>query len=121
MFKELFMESEIEGKDQFKGWWINDDFGYFEATKFGTGMSSINLYIEDGEYCSSSKNKHGDAGVKGGCWGKNIVSAASKVKKEHRLSKLGYPEIEFIYKQIEKSEKTGKAQPLTDEAFQKQR
>ena len=121
MFKELFLEDELEGKDQFKGWLIHDEYGYFEATRYGTGYSSINLYIEDGEYCSSSTNKHGDAGAKGGEWGKNITSAATKVKKEHRLSKLSYPEIVFIYKQIEKSEKTGKAQPLTDEAFQSQR
>jgi hypothetical protein len=111
--KELF-----EAKDQFSGWEIEVESYYgYEAIRYGTGYSSISLFIDDGEYCSASTNKHGDAGAKGGEWGKKLSNVGYQVKREHKLSRLSNPEIEFMYSQIEKSNRTKKVQPLTDAAY----
>ena len=113
-FKEIFTEA----KDQFDGWEIEPGsyFGH-EAIRYGAGYSRISLFIDEGEYCSASTNKHGDAGPKGGEWGKKLSDVGYKVKREHKLSRLSNPEIEFMYAQIEKSNRTKKVQPLTDAAF----
>ena len=116
MFKELF---ENRGKQQFKNWRIEDPYGDgFEAIKAGAGYSSISLYIEDGEYCSTSTNKHGDPGGKGDCWGKDITSAILKIQKEHRLTSLSRPEFEYIFDMIKKSNKTKQPQLLSNNGFE---